>query len=170
MTTQTNNEYFEWLTSQIYINNNRTYNDLFERLHETEFIWTIANDDNRVQDGLDLRAEFLDAVRGEAELPQGASVLEVLIALSRTMAFTAGGNPRIWAWKLLRNLKLNKSTDPLTGEKAARVEEILEALIWRTYSRNGQGGFFPLREPHEDQTKVELWYQMNAYVMENEDA
>jgi hypothetical protein len=46
------------------------------------------------------------------------------------------------------------------------VEEILYALIWRTYDPDGVGGFFPLAWPKEDQTKIEIWYQMNAYAKE----
>jgi hypothetical protein len=97
---------------------------------------------------------------------QGATALEVLIALSRRVAFNAGGEPEVWAWKLLKNLRLHKATDPFTPEKANRVDEVLYALIWRTYKPNGQGGFFPLQWDPEDQTKVEIWYQMNKYVAE----
>ena len=28
------------------------------------------------------------------------------------------------------------------------------------------GGFFPLAFPKEDQTKVEIWYQMSGYLEE----
>jgi hypothetical protein len=56
--------------------------------------------------------------------------------------------------------------DPLTQTKLEKVEIILEDLIWRTYRPNGQGGFFPLKNPQEDQTKIEIWYQLNEYVME----
>jgi hypothetical protein len=30
------------------------------------------------------------------------------------------------------------------------------------------GGFFPLTHPNDDQRKVEIWYQMNAYLDELE--
>jgi hypothetical protein len=46
------------------------------------------------------------------------------------------------------------------------VEDILDTCIWRTYQPDGQGGFFPLAWPEEDQTKVELWYQIAAYIDE----
>jgi len=134
-------------------------------MHDLEFVWTVPNDDNRVQDGLDLRHEFLDGARRRLRI-DGASILEVLIALSRRVEFTAGGDATVWAWRLLKNLRLSKMSDPLTGSEADHVDEILDSLVWRTYQRNGEGGFFPLKHPLEDQTKVEIWYQMNAYVME----
>lgn len=166
MTPRADRDYFEWLTDQIEIhkNNPHTYRDVLERLHNTEFVWIVPNDDNRVQDGIDLRTEFHGEFRRKFQ--KGTSVLEVLIALSRRIAFTAGGDPRLWAWQLFENLGLHKASDPLTGQKSHRVEHILEALIWRTYGRDGQGGFFPLQRFLDDQTKVEIWQQMNAYVAE----
>jgi len=158
-------DYYEWLIAQIHIPNGRSYRDLFEIMHNLEFVWTVPNDDNRVQDGMDLRAEFLDGSHHSFGLT-GVSFLEVLIGLSRRVAFTAGGNADEWAWKLMKNLRLPKCSDPLNEAKIHRVNDILDAVIWRTYERDGKGGFFPLQDPLEDQTKVEIWYQMNAYVIE----
>lgn len=160
-------DYYTWLISQINIPTEKSYGDLFDRMHNLEFVWTVPNDDNRVQDGLDLRPEFMGRSQGQGNLAlAGVTLLEVLVSLSRRVAFTAGGDERDWAWRLIKNLKLNKMSDPLTTENADRVEVILEALIWRTYHHDGRGGFFPLKQPKEDQTKVEIWYQMNAYVNE----
>jgi hypothetical protein len=163
-TTRVDIDYFEWLTSQIAIPNEKTYSELFSRMHETEFVWTVPNDDNRIGDALDLRSEFANGAFRAATRP--VSVLEVLVALSRRVAWVAGGDAPDWAWTLIENLRLERSFDPLTKGKRRRLENILEALVWRTYERDGRGGFFPLVEPHEDQTKVEIWYQMNAYVNE----
>lgn len=165
--TQIDYDYFEWLTSQINVPNRKTCNDLFERMHNLEFVWIVPNDDNRVQDGLDLRSEFVNGSRRKLNL-KGVSFLEVLVGLSRRVAFTAGGDSRNWAWRLIKNIKLNKMSDPLTSEKANKVDEVLNALIWRTYQKDGRGGFFPLNQIAEDQTKVEIWYQMNAYVIETQ--
>lgn len=168
-------DYFEWLTSQIEIpeSNHHTYNELFGRMYEIEFVWHISGDGNRVQDGLDLRTQFMNQTRRRRSLDidtiihKGASVLEVLIALSIRTAFIAGGPPEIWAWQLIENLHLERAFDPFTDGKANRVDDTLEALIWRTYQRNGEGGFFPLSsEALSDQTKIEIWDQMNIYVNE----
>jgi hypothetical protein len=158
-------DYYEWLIDQIEIPNGKSYRDLFELMHNLEFVWTVPNDDNRVQDGLDLRSEFANGKVANLRLA-GVTFLEVLIALSRRLAFTAGGEPEPWAWRLIKNLRLHKSSDPLTNGRGNRARDILDAVIWRTYERSGRGGFFPLRNTLEDQTKVEIWYQMNAYVIE----
>jgi hypothetical protein len=90
-----------------------------------------------------------------------------LVALSRRLEFIAGGEQDVWAGQLLKNLGLDKMYDPVSARKINQIEDILEALIWRTYERDGKGGFFPLKHTEEDQTKVEIWYQMNAYVNEH---
>jgi hypothetical protein len=134
-------------------------------MHSLEFVWTVPNDDNRVADGMELREEFLNGRRRRLN-PEGVSILEVLIALSRRLEFQADGDADVWAWKLIKNLRLNKMSDPVSENDAERIDDILDTLVWRTYRRNGEGGFFPLRSSLEDQTKVEVWYQMHAYIRE----
>jgi hypothetical protein len=164
-------EYYLWLTKKIDIPNGKSYLDLFERMHNAEFFWTVPNDDNRVQDGIDLRGEFLE-VRGGGDLNlQGATCLEVVVGLSRRLAFIADGGHRSaqWAWTLLKNLRLHKFSDPLTPVRQERVDEILYNVVWRNYHPDGRGGFFPLQNPDVDQTKIEIWHQLNAYVSEMTD-
>ena len=170
MTQHLEQDYFLWLTSQIAVpaNNRNRYDDLFQRMYDTEFVWIVGNDENRLQDGADLRTEFLNGSRPAIKHP--VSLLEVLIALSRRVAFSSLSErrPEVWTWRLIKNLGLNKASDPLVGQKAENVEAILEALVWRNYRPDGKGGFFPLKHPREDQTKLEIWDQMNAYVIEME--
>lgn len=163
--TQLDIDYYEWLVSQIHIPNGKDYGDLFSRMHNLEFVWTVPNDDNRVQDGADLRYEFADDKKSEINLP-AVTFLEVLVGLSRRTAFTAGGQAERWAWRLLKNLRLTKMSTPLTEERSQMMDDILDSVIWRTYSPDGRGGFFPLNQPQEDQRKIEIWYQMNKYVIE----
>lgn len=160
--------YYEWLISQIKTPVERTYNDMFERMHNLEFVWTVPNDNNRVQDGIDLRFEFAGSDSRKLTL-KIVTFLEVLVALSRRVAFVAGGDERVWAWILIKNIGLNKMSDPLTNGRTDKIEEILHTLIWRTYDYDGNGGFFPLKNPEKDQAKVEIWYQMNTYVNEMKD-
>lgn len=162
-------EYYQWLISQIDVPRHKSYNDLFERMHNFEFVWFVPDDDNRVGDALDLRTEFLEESALELSLT-GPTILEIVVSLSRRVAFTAGGSERAWAWKLIKNLHLHKMADPLSDARAQKVDDILYALVWRTYDRSGEGGFFPLKNSIDDQTKVEIWYQMNAYVIEMDES
>jgi hypothetical protein len=162
--------YFRWLMNKVQEDGHRrsTYWDLFRILHDTEFVWIIPNDDNRIMDGKDLRVEFFHErkIRGNPERFGPISVLEVLVGLSRRLAWLADGSAEGWAWQLICNLELHKFRDPLSKRRVRAVEDILYALIWRTYDPDGVGGFFPLAWPTDDQRHIEVWYQMHAYVME----
>lgn len=162
--------YFQWLASQVVIERRanaypRTYEGLLKHLHDKVFIWVVPNDDNRVGDALELRREFWG--EGNQYPKDKISVLEVFIAISRRLEFIAEGEAVIWAGQLLKNLELQKMHDPYSIRKQIKTEDIIENFIWRTYERNGTGGLFPLTNPKEDQTKVEIWYQLNAYVIEH---
>lgn len=164
--------YFHWLVPQVRDpgHQRKTYEDLLMLMHTKEFLHIVGNDENRMQDGFDLRTEFLHESEAPGSLkPEDfgpCSVLEVLIGLSRRMEFSASGEPEGWAWQLLVNLGLEKMSDPLSRRKAAVVDEVLERLVWRNYNPDGSGGFFPLSDPDEDQTRLELWYQLSAYIEE----
>jgi len=90
------------------------------------------------------------------------------VGLSRRLSFELDGEPRDWFWELIGNLGLLKYNDNhlLPTDE---IEEILDRFIWRTYKPDGKGGLFPLRNAKEDQTKIELAYQLSAYVLERWD-
>lgn len=158
--------YLDYLAPQVGADpDNGSYWDLLRLMHSTEFVWFVPNDDNRLVDGLDIRAEWLDQIELSVDMGP-CSFLEVLVGLSRRMAFMAGESAEGWAWQLLVNLGLDRMSDPLSRYKTRKAEDILETVIWRTYEPDGTGGFFPLVHPLADQRKIELWYQMGAYVEE----
>ncbi|QAU06764.1 hypothetical protein HWC06_gp58 [Gordonia phage Duffington] len=175
--------YFEWLYSQVARvsdrNPARSYWCLLNFLYRTEFVWFVANDDNRMEDGRDLRREFIeeyDLDEPDSDwLTIGCSMLEMCIGLSRRLSFedeVEEDTTVAWFWHLMANIGLRAFTDQelRTEEKEAYVVHILEEVIWRTYQSNGRGGLFPLRNPHEDQRQVELWYQLSSYLMEGHSA
>lgn len=137
-----------------------------------EFVWFVPNDDNRAEDGRYLRCEFIeDQGLEEADvdpdwLGMGCSFLEMLVGLSRRLSFLGDGEARDWFWHLVNNLGLRYNDRRRFPDEV--VEEVLDNVIWRTYEPNGDGGLFPLRRPDRDQRDVELWYQLNAYLLERE--
>lgn len=94
-------------------------------------------------------------------------MLELLIGLSRRLAFEDDGSPRRWFWQLVENLNLAQYTDK-ERLPIATVDEVLNRVIWRTYNPNGIGGLFPLRNQSQDQREVELWYQLSAYLLDDD--
>lgn len=165
-------EYFIWLYSRVASLNQRsrtkTHWVLLKQLYTIEFLWFVPNDDNRVEDGRELRYEFLEAHDREFDqdwIHLGCSVLEMLIGLSRRLSFEASGTSRVWFWHLLHNLDLAHYTDSNPGDPDD-INAVIDTLIYRSYSFDGKGGLFPLDEPMHDQRKVEIWYQLNAYLSE----
>jgi hypothetical protein len=176
---QLRDEYFIWLCNIIGVNvEKESYSILAKRLHGIEYFWFVPNDDNRGEDGLKLRRTFIEVHElGPYEqfiLDAGpCSVLEMLVAMSIKMAelmeqVVDNNEPGDWFWELIKNAGLDTFSDFqyhfVGGHMAVamKVHKILE----RDYERNGVGGFFPLQETDVDQRKVELWYQMNAYLGE----
>lgn len=165
--------YLQWLYGNVANINQksrrRTYWNLFRALYTIEFTWFVPNDDARVEDGRALRLEFMQ----ELEIPEvdpdwmdlGCSFLELLIGLSRRLAFETDSLAVDWFWHLIANMELSEYNDSTRFSKN-EIEHITTRISERTYERDGYGGLFPLRRPRKDQRKVELWYQMNAYVLE----
>jgi len=165
--------YFRWLCSQVGEvedkNPARSYWKILRKLYTTEFIWLIPNDDNRAQDGRDLRYEFVDQLRISVPrdwIDLGCSMFELLIGLARRLSFEIDGEPHLWFWKLVENLDLEQYNDGVPFPEE-RIDYVLDDVIWRTYKPNGRGGLFPLRSRrHPDQREEELFYQMQSYIME----
>lgn len=161
---QVRGRYFNWLARQINLQGEHI--GLYRCLHSREFFWDVPNDDNRLVDGMEVRKRWY-ANRGAVAPENWPSVLEVIVALSQRLEFQAGGYAQEWAAQLIRNLGLDKYEDPITSRDEEKISEALDALIFRTYERNGSGGFFPLRHTEHDQTKIEIWYQMAEYIREH---
>jgi hypothetical protein len=166
-TNQIQREYLKYLESQVKTPRRGTYHDLFSVMHDKEFVWIVPNDDNRVADGRDVRFDWAEE-NGVGAVDANASFLEVLIGISRRLGFLTAESSEGWAWQLIVNLELDNMTDRLLNYGEEKVDEILETCIWRQYDQFGRGGFFPLNRPKQDQREVEIWYQMNAYVIEIE--
>lgn len=176
MSTLLDEEYFVWLYTQVgnpnLKNPSRTHWSLTRQLFTKEFLWFVPNDDNRVEDGKYLRYEFLETNGIESPdsnwMGLGCSMLEMLIGLSRRLSWQSDGEPREWFWELLENIEIAQYNDREynTDKKIAdRIDEVLNRVIWRTYDQDGVGGLFPLMEADKDQRKVEIWYQLSAYLI-----
>lgn len=165
-------DYIRWLEAQLrdeHSNWDHSYEGVTITMFNKPFVQIIAMDDNRMADGMDLRVDYarLEHIRPTLMPNLGpCSFLEVLIALSRRLAFIGGGQAPGWAWHLMTNLELDLMVDPLTRSKERKVQRIMDTVINRTYSPDGTGGFFPLVRAEDDQTQVEIWYQMNTYIQE----
>lgn len=134
------------------------------RLYTKDYYWALTMDENRSEDGKNLRVRFGEKIEG------ACSVLEMLIALSLrwyTEIVSDDGSEdgfERYFWILIGNLGLKKYTDKKYDPE--KVEYILMNFLDRTYDFNGKGGLFPLKNCDSDQRKVEIWYQLQNYAIE----
>lgn len=170
--------YYEWLYSKVGSLRNRnparSYWSMCKELYVSPFTWSVPNDDNRVEDGRQLRMEFLNsaypyALSDPSWIDLECSMLEMLIAFSHRAAFNSYGTLYDWFWCLMENLGISSFTDNIYGPQAEReVRAACKRVVYRTYRANGKGGLFPLVYPDADQRKVEIWYQFAAYMLEHD--
>lgn len=168
--------YFAWLYSLVSPSKSRTPQKshwlLCEQLYLNPFEWFVPNDHNRAADGLELREDFIDEFEmyphsGWEDLE--CSMFEMLIALAHRASYESEWAPDVWFWKMINNLDLLQYNDAVFNDDVARlVIDTIEVVNRRTYRPDGQGGLFPLHAPGKDQRKVEIWYQMSAYLLEND--
>ena len=173
-------DYFHWLCEIICVDQGAdSYWYLARALHNISYFWTVPNDDNRGLDGLRLRDEYLDNNGFDISVksPLGytpCTMLEMLIGLAirieETMAEagTDDNTPK-WFWEMIQNIGLDDCTDAnFVGHYGeGKVAVTIQMLLEREYKRDGRGGLFPLQQTKKDQRKVEIWYQMSAYLVEN---
>ena len=153
----------------------RNYYYLMGTLLDIDFYWTISNDDNRCEDGLDLRREYAykEGIVDEIFNYDCCTVLEMLVGLSRRIERDitySDSNPDltgVWFCQLIANLGLLDCTNDLySDKKQEKVIRNVYTFMDRTYDFDGKGGLFPLKDPHEDQRNVEIWKQMASYFTE----
>lgn len=175
----TNDPYYDWLCILIGIDSRfsgRNYGMLARSLHSIEFRAKLPADKNRGMDGMQLRVEFmqLHGPYGSSSNRGPCTMLEFFIALAKRMSFLMCGNASrhhtaYYFWKLMENLRLTKLTDDkweyLNGDFF--VDDAIWRILNRVYDYDGSGGIFPLKNPREDQRRVEVWYQMQAWLGEN---
>lgn len=170
--------YFAWLYDQVMdvwdVNSEESYTAVCALMHQVIFTALVPYDENRIADAAGLRNNFKELAGniGPRELADlmlpDASVFEVLIALADRADFMVPLTRKVWFHIFLENLKLDKYNDWYNRPRSTwPVERIINVFNSRAYQPNGRGGIFPLRRAPQDQRKVELWYQMGAYMTDN---
>jgi hypothetical protein len=171
-------QYFEWLYDQVISTRSGelgfTYLVVCEIMHDMIFKIIVPRDANRAADGAQLRTEFMQTLRVE---PRDASdlmfpdpsIFEVLVALALKAEMLIDIPPQAMFMTFLENLKLDTLYDEsrIVGIRNSAFSK-LRKFNDRRYSTRGIGGIFPLSRTTIDQRNQELWYQMGAYMTENQ--
>lgn len=170
------NAYFNWLCHKVidtrFTEPSQTYWNLFRAMFGTEFVWTVAMDENRAVDGKDLRKEFILVadIPDNPEWREGTpcSVLEMLVAFSIRAEGMTDIPYRELFWEFVGNLGLEDYHDACELDTQEIMSlQLLDTFIWRTYDYFGRGGICPITHPSKDQRTVDIWYQFCEYVAES---
>lgn len=169
-----NDEYFEWLCELIdskRFSKHVSYRKLLTHLHVIEFTWFIPHDDNRADDGIQLRRRYA-LVQNDMSLTRiikgPCSVLEMMVALAIRCEETImddtlfGNRSGQWFWGMVSNLGLS----PMTDSRFDRdyVDDVIARFLNREYEPDGRGGLFTVRHCSHDMRTVEIWCQLSWYL------
>ena len=170
--------YFQWLYN--WMSGERYHYDvsfrrLLMQLHDTEFTYTIRNDQNRAEDGINLRYRFTkshtidEPVDYILECLAGpCSVLEMMVALANRCEEDYMDDPAYgdrtaqWFWGMVANLGLGNMTDVWYDK--SYVTDVLYKFLHRKYDSDGSGGLFRIRGYKGDMRRMEIWHQMCYFL------
>ena len=166
--------YFDWICLKV-VGPIIHYRRLLRRLHDTPFIFSLPMDENRMEDGIDLRYRFGSEVGiPDVEIVNRldifpCSVLEMMAALAIEEEAIMddpdlGNRTSVWFMSMIENLGLLGMTDQRYNE--AYVDERIRVLLLRQYAPDGRGGLFYIKGCDEDLRGIQIWYQMNWYLNE----
>lgn len=169
-----NDEYFEWLCELIDVGRFSkfvSYRKLLMHLHNIEFTWIIPLDDNRADDGIQLRRRYalyredmslFDYISGPC------SVFEMMVALAIRCEESImddaqmGDRTGQWFWGMIHNLGLTPMSDSTFDRDY--VDDAIARLLNREYEPDGRGGLFTVRHCDYDMRTVEIWCQLSWYL------
>ena len=172
------NMYFEWLFDMVCSGRfaeDISFRKLIIHLHNTEFRYSIPNDQSRAREGENLRHRF--ALTQIPDVPEHVildilagpcSVFEMMVALAIYAEEHIMVNPQIgnrtgqWFWNMVVSLGLGGQMDHLYDRRY--VEDTLQRFLDRKYEPDGQGGLFTIRNCWRDLRKVEIFYQLCWYL------
>lgn len=169
-----NDAYFEWLCELIDIkrfSKQVSYRKLLMHLHNIEFTWLVDRDDNRADDGIQLRRRYslaMDDLGIQRYLHGPCSVLEMIVALAVRCEECIMDDAQIgnrtgqWFWGMIHNLGLSRMTDSEFDRRY--VDDIIARFLNREYEPDGRGGLFTIKHCDRDLRTVEIWWQLSWYL------
>jgi len=164
-------QYLLWL---IHCVGAEEYTKVCNTMQKIVFDASVPNDDNRAAEGKDLRRQFLEQHNYHTSvyymwLAPPASIFETLAALTDHAEFMTGISKDKWFKIFLGNLHIENCHDGRwSGAVSRKVQRALEMFNHRHYMPSGHGGLFPIQNSIYDQREIEIWYQMCAFIQENQ--
>lgn len=175
--TKLEDRYLNWLKQKA-MGQDRSYDLLLDFLYNKPFSYTIRMDENRAEDGIELRYTFgfkndipEEDIYTGLDSGRDCSMLEMMVGLARRcesqimVDMEEGEQPERWFRIMIQNLGLSSQTnDNFDAEKA---DYITDRFLAHQYSYYGDGSLFSVCNPRYDMRKTDLWYQAMWYLTEN---
>lgn len=172
-------EYIHWMRRMMTAGtvNEGIYNALFDTLSHTPFYWIVPMDENRYNDGINLRSLFAYEKNLDPEMifemlsDQPCSILEMMVALTIRINdimddIEQGDRLKSWFWGMIDSLGLYGMTDERYSP--IFVEAVLKKFLNREYGNDGRGNLFPNFKDFDSYTKIQIWdqamYYLNQYI------
>lgn len=170
------NEYFDWMYQLVCgdFDKRLSFRKLLTKLFDMPFEYTLPMDENREADGIRLRYRFGQEYGYDQRII--ASVLDVgqcrILEMMVSLALRCeeqlmtddhyGNRTGQWFWNMVNSLGLGGMTD----EKYDRdyTAQTLDIFNRRAYRPNGDGGLFRVENSTTDMRKLDIWYQLQAYI------
>lgn len=174
-------EYFDYICNLIcdskFKRNKKAYSKLLYFLFDTPFRYSMEMDENRYQDGLNLRYRFAVEYRYSEHYifdmlsDRDCSVLEMMVSVANRCEESCIDDPELGSqtgfifWKMVESLGLIYSENRYFDLEF--VDYTIQRFLNREYFENGEGGLFTLRFPRRDMTTVEIWMQACWWLNES---
>lgn len=172
-----NDRYFHWMYQLVYDERyceGLSYYVLLKHLNGIDFCYGVAMDNNREEDGIDLRYRFGYENSYKRSMISAyldnrpCSVLEMMAALAFRCEEHIMNDPAVgnrtgqWFWSMIKSLGLMGMDDDHFDEEY--VNKAIHRFLNREYERNGTGGLFTIENSTRDMRTAEIYYQMCWYL------
>lgn len=169
--------YLDWISRVVgNVYNGKTFNKLFRLLNSISFTYDIFSDRNRALDGVYFRYRFgYENGYSEEDISvfiddHPCTILEMMAALAFRCEESIMSDPKyedrtsVWFWDMIKSLGLLNMSDDEFNEFYAR--NAIYLFLNHSYKRNGRGGLFTVKSKDIDMRKMDIWYQLNSYLIE----
>ena len=164
-------DYYKFLTQKVYNNNPIKYDKLLSLLFDYKFVPIIDMDDNRSEDGINMR--YLYSISEYQVYPRRlinsalndigeCTMLELMVGLAERVSIHIMGDIKNLFWEMIGSLGLSRYNDNNYNE--ASIIYILDRFIAREYDSDGKGSLFYIKNYNGDMRRLEIWYQVFAYL------
>ena len=165
-------DYYIWLCDIVNMEAHSGYSNLISFLYDTEFVWSVAKDSNRAEDGKQLRYDYIDCYNefrfvdyeSMSWTDEPCSILEMLIALARRTRIDLmpefDMTTADWFWIFVKNLGFLGYDDRC----------IFDEKFLTLFQKKVSGFWFPDTFSEKRAfSDADIWHKLQSWLLKNYD-